>query len=86
MNFRDNKGITLVAEVITIILLLLIVSIITYSSKSTFQIRDLNNMYADIVTLQERAQNYYLKYGEAPIGDDVTSRVSVATAVGNRFS
>ena len=46
MNFRDNKGITLVAEVITIILLLLIVSIITYSSKSTFQIRNLNNMYA----------------------------------------
>lgn len=67
MNIRDNKGITLMAEVITIILLLLIVSIITYSSMSSLQVRNLNDMYADIVNIQDKAANYYLKYGKAPV-------------------
>ena len=70
MNIRDNKGITLMAEVITVLLLLLIISIITYSSVSSLQVRRLNDMYADIVTIQGKAQNYYIKYGEAPVTDD----------------
>ena len=67
MNIRNNKGITLIAEVITVLLLILIVSVITYSSTSGLQIQRLNNMYADIVSIQEKAQNYYLKYGKAPV-------------------
>ena len=73
MNIRDNKGITLMAEVMTILLMILIVSIITYSSLSTIQVRNLNNMYSDIVNIQEKAQIYYLKNGEAPVNDETVS-------------
>lgn len=67
MNIRNNKGITLIAEVMTVLLLILIVSVITYSSTSGLQVQRLNNMYADIASIQEKAQNYYLKYGKAPV-------------------
>lgn len=67
MNIRDNKGITLMAEVITVLILLMIISIISYSSMSSLQVRNLNNMYSDIVNIQEKAANYYLKYKQAPV-------------------
>lgn len=73
MNVRNNKGITLMTEVITVVVFLLILGTITYSSISSIQVRALNNMYADILMIQEKAANYYLKYGEAPItGTNIT--------------
>ena len=74
MKFKNQKGITLMAEVITIVIFMLILSTITYSSMTSLQVRTLNNMYADILTIQERAANYYLKYGVAPV---TTSKVSI---------
>lgn len=73
MNIRNNKGITLMAEVITVIVLLMIISIISYSSMSSLQVRNLNNMYSDIVNIQEKAANYYLKYGSAPVTTEAVS-------------
>lgn len=73
MDIRNNKGITLMAEVITVIILLMIISIISYSSMSSLQVRNLNNMYSDIVNIQEKAANYYLKYGIAPVTAETPS-------------
>ena len=67
MNWKNQKGITMVAEVLTVIIFALLIGTITYSSMSSIEVRDLNDMYADILTIQEKAANYYLKYGEAPI-------------------
>ena len=67
MNIRESKGITLISEVIAVIILVMITSIIYFSSISGLQIRNLNNMYSDIISIQEKAINYYLKYGEAPV-------------------
>lgn len=77
INFRNNKGITLIAEVIAIAILFIIVSMITYSSNSTMQVKYLNNMYADIVSIQEKAANYYLKYGEAPVIGTADGKVDI---------
>ncbi|MBR3696774.1 MAG: hypothetical protein IKM97_00640 [Clostridia bacterium] len=73
MNVRNNKGITLIAEVITVLLLIVIASIILYSSISNLKIKNLNNMFTDITTIQENALNYYLKYKKAPITDEIIS-------------
>lgn len=75
MNIKNQKGITLMAEVITVVVFLLILSTISYSSMSSLQVRALNSMYADILVIQEKAANYYLKYGEAPI--DTGAKVDV---------
>ena len=76
MNIKNQKGITLMAEVITVVVFLLILSTISYSSMSSLQVRALNSMYADILVIQEKAANYYLKYGEAPIGAEVTANAN----------
>lgn len=67
VNLKNNKGITLVAQVITITVFLMIVGVISYSSVSSLQSKNLNDMYTDIVSIQEKVANYYLKYGEAPV-------------------
>lgn len=66
-SIRNNKGITLMAEVITVILLIIIISIISYSSMNSLKVKKLNNMYSDITAIQEKAANYYMKYGKAPV-------------------
>lgn len=78
MNLKNQKGITLMTEVITIVIFMLILGTITYSSMASLQVRALNNMYADILTIQERAANYYLKYGVAPV---TTASVTVTAPV-----
>lgn len=75
MNLKNQKGITMVAEVLTMVIFVLLIGTITYSSMSSFDVRDLNNMYADILTIQEKASNYYLKYGEAPI--DASKNIAI---------
>lgn len=70
MDIKNQKGITLMAEVITIVVFMLILTTISYSSISSLQVRALNSMYADIVVIQEKAANYYLKYGEAPVSNE----------------
>lgn len=70
MDVKNQKGITIMAEVITVVIFILILTTISYSSMSSLQVRALNSMYADIVVIQEKAANYYLKYGEAPVKTD----------------
>lgn len=81
MDIRNNKGITLMAEVMTVLLLLMIISIISYSSMSSLQVRNLNNMYSDIVSIQEKAANYFLKYGKVPVTSE-----AVASSVVNKMT
>ncbi len=78
MNIRESKGITLISEVIVVIILVMITSIIYFSSISSLQIRDLNNMYSDIISIQEKAINYYIKYGEAPVTTESVSNEIVS--------
>ena len=78
MNIRNNKGITLISEVVAVLLLLIIISIISYSARSSLQIRNLNNMYADIINIQDRVQSYYLKYGLVPTGEEISESVKTA--------
>lgn len=77
MNIRNDKGITLIVETITVLLLTLIMSIISYSSKSSLQVRKLNDMYSDIVSIQDKAANYYLKYGKAPVTEEKVSETVI---------
>lgn len=77
MNLKNQKGITMVAEVLTMVIFVLLIGTITYSSMSSFDVRNLNNMYADILTIQEKAANYYLKYGTAPIDEEKNISISL---------
>ena len=45
VNLKSKKGITVAALTITILLFLMILSTITFSSLSSIQIKKLNNIY-----------------------------------------
>lgn len=67
---KNQKGITMVSLVITIILIFLILGTIVYNSQSVYDLEVLNNMYIDIRTLDDKVAMYYLNYGVLPVKKD----------------
>ena len=50
MNIRNEKGITMIAVVITIVILLIIISTVSFSSKNGIDMKNLN-MYMFLICL-----------------------------------
>ena len=59
---RENKGITLIALTITIIILLILASITTYSGISTIKSSKLNKFKQELEIMQSEVQVLYEKY------------------------
>ena len=66
---KNQKGVTLVALSITLILFTVVLTTITFSSVSSVHLRRLNNMYEDILFLQGRVNTYYVATGTVPTLD-----------------
>jgi len=66
MYFRKDNGITLIALIITVIVMMIISSTIIYNMNSDIKIEKINKLYNDIENLNIRIEDYYLKYGELP--------------------
>lgn len=73
MNFKNNKGVTLVALVITIIVILIITGITTYNATNELTVKYLNNLYSDIDSISTKISDYYLTNGNLPVYDKVYS-------------
>ncbi len=67
MNLRGNRGITFIALMATVIILLAITGTIMYSTKNQLSVKKLDNLYIDIASISSKIDEYYLKYGEIPI-------------------
>lgn len=65
-RIKQEKGITLVTLVITIIILLIITSTLIYNADDTMQLQKRTNLYNDIELLREKVSEYYNEYGEIP--------------------
>lgn len=64
---KNQKGITLVSLIITIIIILIIASATVYTSTNRFKINNISKMYNDIELLNDKIATYYLKFGGLPI-------------------
>ena len=70
MYLKNNKGVTLLALTITIIVMLIITGTIIYNTNSHVRTEKINKLYNDIENLNTKIEDYYLKYGDIPtIGD-----------------
>ncbi len=67
INLKKNKGVTLMALTITIIVLLIVAGITINNSKSQLAIKNVNNVYADIESIGTKVSDYYLKNNSLPI-------------------
>lgn len=61
-----EKGITIVALIITVIVLLILAGIIVENIDSSSKVSGYNNMVADIRLLEDKLLIYFNKYGEIP--------------------
>lgn len=66
-RLKNNKGITLVSLIITIVLMFIIAGTTIYTSTNRFKINNLKKMYNDIELLNDKISTYYVKYGGLPI-------------------
>ena len=67
INVFNNKGITLVSLVITIILILIVSSTTINVSYKRFEINSFNKMKNDLELLADKVSNYYLQTGNIPV-------------------
>lgn len=65
-KLKQEKGITMIALVITVIILLIITNMLIYNSKDSIHINALTNLYNDIELLKEKVSEYYNEYGNIP--------------------
>lgn len=66
-EFKNNKGITLVSLIITIVVMVIISSVTLYTSMDRFKLNELEKLYNDIRFLSDKVSNYYLKYNGLPV-------------------
>lgn len=64
---KNNKGITMISLVITIIVLLIVTSITIYNGVEQLGIKRVNSLYADIDSISTKVADYYLKNESLPI-------------------
>lgn len=69
INIKENKGITLVSLVITIIIILILTGVTTRNFSISNEEAKYNKMISDIKLLNDKILVYYNKYEEIPITD-----------------
>ncbi len=83
-KLKSNKGITLVALTITVIIILIVTNIIIYNVRDNLGVEKLRNMQNDIEQLSDKISTYYAQYGNIPskIEYDNISKIQEAGLIG----
>lgn len=88
---KNEKGITMIALVITVIILLIVANILIYNAKDTLYIKELTNLYNDIDVLKDKVSDYYDTYGSLPASieysntEQLNSILSTTNDTGNFY-
>lgn len=64
---KSKKAITLISLIITIVLMIIIAGTTVGISLNRFKTNNLKKMYNDIVLLNDKIENYYIKFGGLPV-------------------
>lgn len=72
---KNKSGITLTILVITVIIMVLILGTLTYSSVDSVNTKKINNFYSDLRQIRDAVEIYYLKTGNLPVD---TSKAYIA--------
>ena len=62
----NNKGVTLISLILTVIIILILTSAMIFNTKNQLHMRAVQNLSMDIEKLNSKVDEYYLKYGELP--------------------
>ena len=73
-RIKQEKGITMIALVTTVMVLLILVNVLVYNAQDTIHIQALNDLYSDIELLRDKVSEYYNEYGSIPAEIEYTNR------------
>ncbi len=79
---KQEKGISLISLVITVIIIVSITGMIIYNSHTSIYVKNLTSMYNDIETLRDKISEYYSKYGTIPANQKYTNTENLKEAKG----
>lgn len=77
---KKNKGITLIALSITVIIILIITGVLLYASQDSMYIKKLTNMQNDIEILRDKISLYYSEHGDIPVKTEYQDIGNLETA------
>ena len=83
MNVKNNKGLTLISLILTVIIILIITAAMIYNTQNQLQMKSIHNLSNDIETLNAKVDEYYLKYGELPKLCDYTTKANTSADASN---
>lgn len=63
---KQEKGVTMIALVITVVILITLTNMLVYNAKDSIYINKLTDLYNDIDLLREKVSEYYNEYGKVP--------------------
>lgn len=72
-KIKSNKGITIIALIVTIIVILILTTVTITSTYTGSDYRRYEMMCADVEMLEDKILFFYREYGELPKGNEVTS-------------
>lgn len=81
---KKEKGVTMVALVITVIILLILTSMLVYNATDSVHIKALTNLYNDVELLREKVSEYYNEYGEIPARIKYTNTSELASVLSSK--
>lgn len=64
---KNQKGVTMIALVVMIFVMILIADIVIYNSLDSIEISNVKNMYSDIELLNSKVSSYYMQYDDIPV-------------------
>ena len=67
---KNNKGITMITLIVTIILMLIIAGVTINQSVKNIEARKIDSLYADLELLEDKVNTYYLNNGSLPIKEE----------------
>lgn len=88
---KQEKGISMVALIIAVLVLVVLTNVLLYNAQDSIYIKALNNLYNDIDLLREKVSEYYNEYGKLPANvkytniSGLSSVLSINNDTGNFF-
>lgn len=67
---KNNKGITMITLIVTILLMLIIAGVTINQSVKNIEARKIDSLYADLELLEDKVNTYYLNNGSLPIKEE----------------
>lgn len=79
-KLRNQKGITLMVLIITVILLMIFTGVTIYNTNGSFQIQKMTRLINDVEELKGKVLDYYNEYGKIPAKVEYTNLTNLINA------